>query len=112
MSRKRIQRDHVPAITGGLVLSGLELGGSTYYRGIRQVNPLNTMGAKVPTKDQLIQRDSLGALNQPSNRSPITQFADTKIPVGYRIPFNQTSVQLQAYPVAPVGPTKSELLPI
>jgi len=92
MSRKKIQRDHVPAITGGLVITGHSLGYDHYYRGIRQVNPLNTMGAKVPSQDQLIQRDSLGALNNPANQTPVVAPKDMPIPVGHAYPFNQSSV--------------------
>lgn len=85
----RGNKNYVPAIAGGLVLAGIAYGGSKFYRGIRQHNDLNSRMPKVPKPgEHIVQMTSLGELQNPANKLPITTFAGTKIPVG-RMPFNE-----------------------
>lgn len=91
----RGKRDYLPDIAGGLVLVGLAYGASKFYRGIRQSTPLTSRNPKVPKPEEhIVQMTSVGSLENPANKLPITLFAGTKIPVG-RIPFNEYSYQVE-----------------
>jgi len=90
LGTKNESSDFVPAIAGGLVLAGIVYGGSKFYRGIREHTPLNSRQPKVPSQQEHVaQMTSIGSLENPANKLPVTTFAGTKIPVG-RIPFNES----------------------